>query len=305
MDQGLNMANSPSHRFGQIIGDILEEASVQSVRPIAAKYGLYLDHKHSRLARDGNREVIWKDIDGNNHKLDIVLEQNGSEMETGIPRAFIEIAWRRYTKHSKNKAQEIAGAIRPLVDRYRSTSPFYGAVIAGVFTDNSIQQLRSEGFSVVYFDYDAMKEAFAKNGIDIHWDESTPDGVLQQRVDQYESLSATSKQKIIDDLLDVNASQIQSFLNELSVSLERTISLVQVLPLFGKTQSFDDVGSAVEYIQQFDEESCTNEFVRYDILVKYSNGDTINASFIKKSEALSFLRSVSGENMIHGQVLLK
>lgn len=298
------MANSPSHRFGQIIGDVLEEASVQSIRPVASKYNLYLDHKHPREARNWKREVVWKDIEGNNHKLDIVLEQDGSEAETGIPRAFIEIAWRRYTKHSKNKAQEIAGAIRPLVDRYRSASPFYGAIIAGVFTDNSIQQLKSEGFSVVYFDYCAMEKAFAKNGIDIKWDESTPDEVLQQRVNQYESLSATAKQKIIDDLLKVNAEQIQSFLNELSQSLERVISSVYVLPLFGKAHSFKDADSAAEFIQKFDEDTHSNEFVRYDIIVKYSNGDSINASFTKKSEVLSFLRSVSGNKEIHGQVSL-
>ena len=44
---------------------------------------------------------------GNVHDLDYVFEQGGTEATIGQPKAFIEIAWRRYTKHSRNKAQEI------------------------------------------------------------------------------------------------------------------------------------------------------------------------------------------------------
>ena len=297
------MANSPSHRFGQIIGDLLEESMVKCLIPIADEYGLYLDHKHQREARGKQREVVWKDIDGNKHKLDIVLENGGSENQFGTPRAFIEVAWRRYTKHSKNKAQEIAGAIRPLVDRYRNSSPFYGAVIAGVFTDNSIQQLVSEGFSVVYFTYDAMAEVFDRNGIDIRWDESTPDSILQEKVEAYESLPSTSKKKIIDDLLEVNKTQIENFIKELKDSLNRTISSIYILPLFGTGMVFSDADSATEFIRSFKETAQNNEFIRYDIVVKYSNGDKLEASYSKKSEALAFLRTISQDNRRVGQMM--
>ena len=65
------MAKSATHKFGQIIGELLEETLIQAIRPIAAKYDLFLDYKHPRLARNKKREVIWKDIDGNDHKLDL------------------------------------------------------------------------------------------------------------------------------------------------------------------------------------------------------------------------------------------
>lgn len=86
------MAKSPAHRFGQIIGDFLEGTLIRYCQPIAAKYNIYLDFKHPRPARNNQNEVKWKDINGNTHKLDIVIECEGSETKLGKPRAFIEIA---------------------------------------------------------------------------------------------------------------------------------------------------------------------------------------------------------------------
>ena len=111
------MAKSPAHRFGQIIGDLLESTLIRYCHAIANEYGMYLDYKHPRPARNNQNEVRWVDINGNTHKLDIVIEHEGSEIKTGNPRAFIEIAWRRYTKHSKNKAQEISAAIGKPIQR--------------------------------------------------------------------------------------------------------------------------------------------------------------------------------------------
>ena len=106
------MAQSPSHRFGQIIGEVLEAAIHDPLEEVCRKHGLYLDSKHSRLARNGLNKVVWKDSKGNTHDLDYVIERDGTEETIGAPKAFIEIAWRRYTKHSRNKAQEIQGAIK-------------------------------------------------------------------------------------------------------------------------------------------------------------------------------------------------
>src|SRR3990172_8567145 len=143
------MALSPSHKFGQIIGDTLEEALEVPLRDFARKHGLYLDTSHPRPAREGKKKVSWKDYKGNIHDLDFVFEQSGSEEEIGSPRAFIECAWRRYTKHSRNKAQEIHGAIIPLAETYADYHPFLGVVLAGVFTAGSIEQLKSNGFEVL------------------------------------------------------------------------------------------------------------------------------------------------------------
>ena len=104
------MAQSPSHQFGQIIGLVLEEALKPLLADFASEHGLYLDQKGARSARR-TRKVTWTDALGNRHDLDFVLERGGSEQSIGVPAAFIETAWRRYTKHSRNKAGEIQGAV--------------------------------------------------------------------------------------------------------------------------------------------------------------------------------------------------
>ena len=108
------MAESPSHRFGQIIGEALEAGVEPLLAAFAKKHNLYLDKKGGRPCRKGAK-VSWFDAQKNKHDLDFVLERGGTPTKQGIPAAFIETAWRRYTKHSKNKAQEIQGAVLPLV----------------------------------------------------------------------------------------------------------------------------------------------------------------------------------------------
>ena len=90
--------------------------------------------------------------------------RNGTDNEIGQPIAFIEVAWRRYTKHSRNKAQEIQGAILPLAEKYRWNNPFLGTVLAGVFTAGSLEQLKSQGFHVLYFPYETLVRALQQRG---------------------------------------------------------------------------------------------------------------------------------------------
>ena len=160
------MAKSPSHRFGQIIGETLEAAVEPVLAAFAQEHHLYLDKKGPRACRSG-KKCKWKDLNGNSHDLDFVLERGGSSQKLGIPAAFIESAWRRYTKHSRNKAQEIQGAIVPLAETYRRAGPFKGAVLAGVFTEDALKQLRSLGFTVLYFPFDTVVKVFKKFGIEL------------------------------------------------------------------------------------------------------------------------------------------
>ena len=98
------MAESPSHKFGQLVGNLLEAVVEPFLSEFAKKKHLYLDHqKNPRKARKG-KKVTWEDHYGNIHDLDYVIERNGTDEVIGTPVAFIEVAWRRYTKHSRNKA---------------------------------------------------------------------------------------------------------------------------------------------------------------------------------------------------------
>lgn len=286
------MAQSPSHRFGQIIGDTLERAVRPILAAIAEQLGLYLDGKGERKARGAKRKVAWVDVQGNTHDLDYVFEFGGSDEQIGAPRAFIEIAWRRYTKHSRNKAQEIQGAILPLAGRYSECHPFLGVVLGGVFTDGSLNQLRSHGFTVLYFPYDSIVAAFASVGIDAAFDEDTPDSALLRKVKQYGKLKAAEQERIASFLRNRQKTDIDAFVSSLRIALTRKIESVYVLPLHGSARTLGDVAEAIAFIESFDESKPVALLTRYEVGVRYSNGDEIRGQFKDKTTAVAFLRRV-------------
>ncbi|MFN0134835.1 MAG: DNA methylase [Phycisphaerae bacterium] len=286
------MAESPSHRFGQIIGEVLETAIRPIVEGVAKEHGLYLDAKRPRNARGGKSKVAWVDGRGNTHDLDYVIEAGGTEDVVGAPKAFVEIAWRRYTKHSRNKAQEIQGAIMPLAERYGDSHPFLGVVLAGVFTDGSLNQLRSLGFNIVYFPYESVVAAFAAVGIDAAFDEDTPDVHLKRNVTQYGKLKAAEREQIGAFLRDRHRADLATFSKALRTTLTRKIASVYVLPLHGSTRTLGDVAEAIAFIESFDESKPCEPFTRYEVGVRYSNGDEIRGQFMDKATAVAFLRSM-------------
>lgn len=282
------MATSPSHQLGEAIGDFFELAIIQYLNPIVSKKGYYLDYRHPRPARGNKREVIGIDHNGNKHKLDIVVEKGGSETKLGIPKAFIEMAWRRYVKHSKNKVQEIAGAILPLIETHAKDMPFYAAVLAGEFTDNALVQLRSQGFYVLYFNYAEICSLFRTVGLSIHWEENTSDADLQDIVDSFHALDDAKMRRLLRNFFKTYSDRLKALADALCESLDTTISEVVVVPIHGVAQTLDTISDAVKFIMDYDE-STSVPILRYEIIVRYNNGDEYTMKCSNKSKAIQFL----------------
>jgi hypothetical protein len=284
------MAKSPAHKFGQIIGDALEAAIEPLLQRFATEQGLYLDKKGSRPARKGNK-VSWIDLYGNKHDLDFVLEKDGSLTQIGIPKAFIETAWRRYTKHSRNKAQEIQGAILPLVTTNHNAAPFIGVILAGVFTGGALAQLRSLGFTVLYFPYDTVVEAFRRVGINAYFDESTFDTEFVDKVRDWEALPEEQHAQVASALLEINSDEVQQFMSKLSRVILREIEAIRLLPLHGTAFTYSSIEEAIKFIENYDEQDSSKSVVKYEIEVRYNNGDRIRGEFEDKEQAIQFLRT--------------
>lgn len=282
------MATSPSHQLGEAIGDFFECAIIQYLNPIVSKKGYYLDYRHPRPARGNKREVIGVDYSGNKHKLDIVVEKGGSETRLGTPKAFIEMAWRRYVKHSKNKVQEIAGAILPLIETHAKNMPFYAAVLAGEFTDNALTQLRSQGFYVLYFNYDEICSLFRTVGLSIHWEENTSEAELQDIVDSFHALDDAQIQRLHRNFFKTYNDCLKALADALCESLDTTISEVLVVPIHGVVQILDTISDAVKFIMDYDE-STSAPILRYEIIVRYHNGEEYAMKCNSKSKAIQFL----------------
>lgn len=259
------------------------------------EHGLYLDYQGKKRAARKGKKISWLDDFGNSHDLDYVIERNGTNDAIGQPVAFIEVAWRRYTKHSRNKAQEIQGAIRPLAEKYKWNNPFLGAVLAGVFTSGSIEQLTSLGFHVLYFPYETIVAAFAKEGFDIEFDETTPDSVFRNSVQRLEKTPQIVLDKIKQNLVKANQKGFQDFLNSLRIRLERLIERVIIIPLYGHSNEFVTIESAMTFLESHSIYEGSGAFRKYEIQVLFSNGDRVDASFNTKLRAKEFLGFVVGQ----------
>ncbi len=282
------MAESLSHKFGQIIGDLLELAIEPHLQKFAKDNSLFLDKKGKRKARTG-KKVSWTDGKGNKHDLDFVLERSGTESEIGVPVAFIESAWRRYTKHSRNKAQEIQSAIIPLTEKYKSSSPFIGVVLAGVFTEGALNQLKSLDFGVLYFPYDTVIKAFKKAKINADFDEKTSEQDFRTKIDSWQNL--VDKAVVAKELLLLNKKEVDQFFNLLSESVSRFIESVLIFPLHGQESSVKTVAEAIDYITKYSEDKPKQPIVKYEIIIRYNTGDKIEASFKGKKDAIKFLET--------------
>lgn len=287
------MANSPSHRFGQIIGDFLEEIMAPQLQLFCDERGLYLDKKGARgQARDG-KKVSWIDKYGNSHDLDFVIEKGGSKDIRGRPLAFIEAAWRRYTKHSRNKAQEIQGAILPIAEQYAWDKPFLGVILAGVFTNGSLTQMKTSGFEVALFPYDSIVVAFASVGIDVKFDEETPDAIFQNTIDQIDALAPKSRADFKRHLVNSNQALLDQFFAELQATLDRQIEQIILIPLHGQQSEFVTVTDAIKFVKNYRQDGLRDgSFRKYEIIVRYTNNDKIDASFQDKEKAIAFLHYV-------------
>lgn len=285
-----------------MIGDIFEQFVLDMLRSIAGKHGLYLDYKKPRRARakQGGKDlskVTWQDSYGNRHDLDYVLERGGTDEAVGVPVAFIESAWRRYTKHSKNKVQEIEAAVLPVALTFARHQPFCGAVLAGEFTRNALAQLESKGFSVLHIPYDSIIEAFQEVGINAaSVDSVTTEDEFQRKILQWETLPQPATiERFLKSLYRLHAAQVAEFQVKLEASLLRGVVSVRLAILRGHTIEYADIESAITYLIEEENSSRIREDAEqremFEIVVRFNNGARIEATFPTRQEAIGFLRT--------------
>ncbi|MEG4575114.1 hypothetical protein QUA56_20840 [Microcoleus sp. N3A4] len=290
------MAQSASHKFGQALGKLFEDIVLDDIlkprlQQFAQTKNYYLDWQHSRPARSG-KKVTWEDKYGNKHDLDFVIEIDGTDDQLGRPVAFIESAWRRYTKHSKNKAQEIQGAILPIIELHHLSAPFYGAVLVGDFTKPALDQLRNNGFAIIYIPYRDVVAAFKEIDFDVAFDEKTADESYTAASKRLASLNSSEKNKLRLALMRVSKQEVDRFMDTLRNCLNRFISQIIIMPLFGTRYEFENIDDALTELNTVDIDRPIGQFERFEVIIDYSNSDTIRATFQNKILLADFLRKL-------------
>lgn len=221
--------------------------------------------------------------------MDFVLGRSGTNETLGVPVAFIETAWRRYTKHSRNKAEEIQGAILPLAEKYKNSSPFLGVVLAGEFTSGALKQLKSSGFWVLYFSYDTVINAFRKFKINADFDQTTSEKEFKKKIDSWNILP--NKKDVSKELLRLNKKDVTDFFKSLSESISRFIERIIILPLYGQESIASSVIEAIDFLKTYSEDKAKLPMTKYEIIIKYNTGDRIEATFKDKKDTIKFLET--------------
>lgn len=285
------MAVSRAHTLGELIGLFFEETMKAPVASFARTANLYFDTTGVRKARRG-KKVTWADINGNRHDLDYVLERNGTEDQIGEPVAFIELAWRRYTKHSKNKAQEIAGAVNPIAERYAQGKPFKGAILSGDFTVSSLEQLQSEGFSVLYIPFKKIVGAFAEHGLDIYFDEHTGEAKILSAVRAWKRTPPETFEAVRNTLYSICDGEIAVFLKALRGAVNRRLKYVFVIPLYGRQMELKSIPEAIDFLKSLPTVQNEMPLRCVEIVVAYDDGTKIDCQFPDCSDAVAFLKGL-------------
>ena len=77
------------------------------------------------------------------------------------------------------------------------------------------------------------RQAFKKVGIDASWEENTPEIDLQYKVQQFEQLTKAQSYEIQEELIYNNKSALETFKQNLCLSLERRIESIRILSVYG------------------------------------------------------------------------
>lgn len=286
------MASSPSHKLGQIIGYAMEEAFYDMLLPVASELELFIDRQGTRKPARNGKVVTWIDDKGNKHNLDFVLERGGSMEQIGRPAAFIESAWRRYTKHSVNKAGEIANALVPLRRTYVNNRPFLGALVAGEWTGSGLTRMESQGISVLHLPMHTIVEAFATQGIDVSFEEDTETEYMRNQVDRWDALGKDGQEAIIGALTEKAADQFKDFVEKIRSHVSRKVHTVLITSLHGQLQTASSVTEALALLSAMKTNPLSSgdlPFVRVEVQVRYSNTDKIDGSFTSLADAIMWL----------------
>ena len=167
-------------------------------------------------------------------------------------------------------------------------------MLTGIYTHGALDQLRSLGFHVLHFPTESVVAAFASQGIDIDFDQRTPERIFRQATDRIKNASADTMSSIRKHLIAANRKAIKVFFAALTKRLARHVTRVaSVITLYGRTNEFATINDAVKFLDQHRIHAGSGDFRKYEIRIEFSNGDKVEASLEAKAKVKEFLAFVA------------
>ncbi len=292
------MVASPGHRLGQAIGNFVQDLFItkldESLADICREHSYYCDKQGLRpRVRGTKKKLTWEDKYGNKHDMDYVVERDASYEEQGRPVAFIEFAWRRYTKHSRNKTGELEGSLLPLYETYQETCTYVAAIIAGEYTTGGIDQLENHGIKVLPIPYSVIAATFKTKGIDLDYSEDASNEHKTELLRQLERLTEADWEDIRQELSTMIQEEYQEFVEDLRNCIRREVKSVRILGLFGEEVILRTTTEAIERLESYSIDAERQlRFMKFEVYVRFNNGSRLEGAFTTKAEAIAFLRLI-------------
>lgn len=286
---------SAGHKLGQLIGDWFEQYFVLPLlTQVATQLGLFLDNCfQSRKARGD--KLLWQDIDENLVDYDFVLELNGTDEQIGIPVAFFESFWRRGSRHSKDKARDDSGKLRPMRATY-PTARFLGIVAAGDFTTPARELILSRNIDLFYVPKEKLVNAFIENKLTMDYPDRSSEEEKQLIATAFEERFSQEAKKAVAESLStlLGKATIKSYVDRVRSKLS---ALPQEIRLVLRQDSLPMVFETIQEASVFLQEPqfpLANANDSYLYQITYSDG----SEFERLAMSLLELKE------LHGQITL-
>jgi hypothetical protein len=109
-------------------------------------------------------------------------------------------------------------------------------------------------------------------------------------IDAWEGLSVGDIEEIRRHLRHAIAADYSVFTRQLEGALSQSVNSIRILPLYGSEVVLTSTAEAIGALQGFVERASPEvPFARYEIQVRFTNGDTVDGTFHRKEQAVSFL----------------
>lgn len=110
-----------------------------------------------------------------------------------------------------------------------------------------------------------------------------------------EDASVEQISEIRTHLVNSNQASIDEFIATLSQRIDRHVTRVVIVPLYGRTNVFSTLDDALRFLDSHMIYEGSGDFRKYEVRVEFSNGDRVEASFDTKTRVKEFLEFVTNQ----------
>jgi hypothetical protein len=163
--------------------------------------------------------------------------------------------------------------------------------LGGEITEGAKRQLQSHGIAVLHVPFAAITGAFEKNGVNLRYLESASNADKWNIIERWNALPSEGLGLIREDVIEAIKPQYAAFMERLRTALNRTVNKIRITPVYGKEVVCASLADALQVMHAHDPFQGTLAnlaFIRYEIAIEFTNGDSIVAKFQEKQSAIEF-----------------